>query len=211
MGKWGSPRAHVQTSWQEAQRGKENSSASQATSLGQICGLIIPTHNWTALHVLEMPTSLFALHPAGSPHRDSSLCATTRARTRGEPGTKCSDQSESVENEKGGIFFKGGLVSLLSEKGWAQGGTWQKEALPAHHAHPAPPHPYTIPAHMTRGLPGTAERLSFPYPLPHLGFGLLVRVVGRNLYEVCALRFCLLLRSQRPGSGHRQGHHCANG
>ena len=90
----------------------------QATSPGQICGLICPTHNWT-----DPFTSRNARIPPRTPScwkpaQDSESSAPPGGPGhRGEPGTECSDQSESSESEEGGIFFKGVLVSLLSQKG----------------------------------------------------------------------------------------------
>lgn len=130
----------------------------------------------------EMPTSLLALHPAGSLHRTLSPLGHQEDQDTGKPGTECLDQSQSAENEEGGIFFKGGLVSLLSQKGGHRVAHGRKENLPAHHAHPVTPPPPSFPVHMTR-LGRAAQRLSLPYPLPHLGFGLSERNMGRNLMK----------------------------
>ena len=71
MGKWGSPRAHVQTGWQEAQRGpldlypRQHHQDRPAVSYA-------PHTTGQTLSRPEMPASLLAFHPAGSLHRTQS-------------------------------------------------------------------------------------------------------------------------------------------
>ena len=184
MGKWGSPRAHVQIGWQEAQRGQKNLDLYPRQHHQDRSAVSYAPHTTgQTLSRPEMPTSLLALHPAGSLHRTQSPLRRQEGQdTEGSLGPNAQTSQNHLRVRKEEFSSKAFWFLCFHRRvgtGWHM--AENRAFLPTMPTQPLS-HPQ-LPSVHDRGLWHAAERLSLPYPLPHLGFGLSERNMGRNLMK----------------------------
>lgn len=145
----GSPRAHVQTSWQEAQRGKKIRTYPRQYHQDRSVVSYSHTQLDSPFHVLKCPhPSSRTPSPAGSLHRTPSpLCHHEGQDTEGSSGPNAQTSQNQLRMRK--EEFSSKVVWFLCfQRRVGTGGTWQKKSpSPPTMPTPAPPRPGTPSQH----------------------------------------------------------------